>query len=311
MTPFALDQNLVLSAGAGTGKTYSLMTLSLHLLGGARQGGRVPPEKLCIVTFTEKAAAQLGERLRARVSALCVESQPPEPELRAAFEQLGQPFPAPAFWRSVLERLDRAQVGTFHGLCLRWLRPLVQRGLTDSSELLDEETASRLLQESVERAVLAALEAGDARVAQLCRDLGYSSSSWAGGLVESVARALLSAREEGRPLSEIPVGDETEARARLDAAVAQARGVVRSAGEADGPGKHRAVLGALEDALASGGRPRRGPTSRRAGQRQRGQAGEAGPWWSCCRHMPHGAARRWRARCAGSCRTARSATRTS
>src|SRR5688500_5840308 len=65
---WGLEQTLVLMAGAGTGKTHSLVTLSLHLLGGARSGGEpVHPSKLCLLTFTEKAAGEMKERLRDRL----------------------------------------------------------------------------------------------------------------------------------------------------------------------------------------------------------------------------------------------------
>ncbi len=66
--PLALERNLALMAGAGAGKTYSLITICLHLLGGAREDGvTLRPSQLCLLTFTDKAAAELRARLRKRL----------------------------------------------------------------------------------------------------------------------------------------------------------------------------------------------------------------------------------------------------
>ncbi len=61
-----LDTNLVLMAGAGTGKTHSLVTLCLHLLSGAGQSRSAPllPERLCLLTFTDKAAGEMRHRVQ-------------------------------------------------------------------------------------------------------------------------------------------------------------------------------------------------------------------------------------------------------
>jgi ATP-dependent helicase/nuclease subunit A len=67
---FVLADSAVVQAGAGTGKTHSLITLCLHLLGGAGRAEPLPPQRLCAVTFTEKAAAELSARLRQRVDRL-------------------------------------------------------------------------------------------------------------------------------------------------------------------------------------------------------------------------------------------------
>ncbi|HMO53703.1 MAG TPA: UvrD-helicase domain-containing protein, partial [Tepidiformaceae bacterium] len=55
----ALDQTLFVEAGAGTGKTTALVGRIVALI---RSG--VPIERLAAITFTEKAAAELAERVR-------------------------------------------------------------------------------------------------------------------------------------------------------------------------------------------------------------------------------------------------------
>ena len=72
---FNLRENLFLEASAGTGKTYSLEHLLLRLV--VEQGQSL--QTVLLITFTNKAAAELrarvGSRLREFLSALPVDSQ--------------------------------------------------------------------------------------------------------------------------------------------------------------------------------------------------------------------------------------------
>ena len=55
----AFDRNFVVVAGAGTGKTALLVERALNLVAGHG----VPMTEIAAITFTEKAAAELRERL--------------------------------------------------------------------------------------------------------------------------------------------------------------------------------------------------------------------------------------------------------
>ncbi|HEX9104817.1 MAG TPA: ATP-dependent helicase, partial [Polyangia bacterium] len=58
-------RDLVVRAGAGTGKTHALVTLYLHLVGGVTASRRrVAPPRIAVVTFTDKAAGEMASRLR-------------------------------------------------------------------------------------------------------------------------------------------------------------------------------------------------------------------------------------------------------
>ena len=63
-------RSAVLQAGAGTGKTHSLVTICLHALAGVGRKEPLPPARLWAVTFSEKAAAELKGRIRQRVDRL-------------------------------------------------------------------------------------------------------------------------------------------------------------------------------------------------------------------------------------------------
>ena len=59
------ERDLMVQAGAGTGKTHALVTLYLHLVGGLTAAKcRIPPSRIAVVTFTDKAAGELKERIR-------------------------------------------------------------------------------------------------------------------------------------------------------------------------------------------------------------------------------------------------------
>ena len=148
-TALALDQNLAVSAGAGAGKTHNLVTLCLHLLGGARKGGTpIPTERLFMVTFTEKASAEMRERLRRRLDSLARGQDGGEELLRSSFERHGQPFPARSFWRRVRDELGDATIGTFHALCASMLRRAPAGGGTvPDFSLLDEREAQALIRD--------------------------------------------------------------------------------------------------------------------------------------------------------------------
>lgn len=84
----ATDGPLLIIAGPGSGKTFTLVERVIHLI----QNKGVQPENLLVVTFTDKAAAELTTRLANRLN------------------QEGVRF-----------NLNEMPLGTFHSLCLRWL----------------------------------------------------------------------------------------------------------------------------------------------------------------------------------------------
>ena len=113
-----LDRNLFVEAGAGTGKTTALVTRIMALV---RSG--VPLSDVAAITFTEKAAAELRERLRR--------------ELVAARRQA--PGEQAELFRRALDDLDGAAVCTLHSFAQRILREHTsEAGLPPRLEMLDE-----------------------------------------------------------------------------------------------------------------------------------------------------------------------------
>ena len=97
-----LDRNLFVEAGAGAGKTSSLVGRIVELV---RSG--VPIEGIAAITFTEKAAADLRHRLRATLQRAAAD-EPSSPDESARFE-------------AALDDLDHAPIGTLHAFARRLL----------------------------------------------------------------------------------------------------------------------------------------------------------------------------------------------
>ncbi|WP_371054688.1 ATP-dependent helicase [Rhodosalinus sp. K401] len=109
----ALDGPVLMLAGAGTGKTKALTTRIAHLL----NTGRARPDEILAVTFTNKAAREMKDRV-ARLLGHAVEGVP---------------------W-----------LGTFHAICVKLLRRHAElAGLKPSFTILDTDDQLRLLKQLV------------------------------------------------------------------------------------------------------------------------------------------------------------------
>jgi ATP-dependent helicase/nuclease subunit A len=115
---------LLLAAGAGSGKTSVLVE---RVVRAVREDG-IAPARILAITFTERAAGELRERVCARLL------------------QLGETAAARA--------TDGAFVGTFHGFCARILRAHARdAGLAEDHEILDEGLAGRLRRQAFAQAL--------------------------------------------------------------------------------------------------------------------------------------------------------------
>lgn len=110
----SLDGAVLVLAGAGTGKTRVLTTRLAHLV----QSGRAYPSQILAVTFTNKAATEMKERISKLLGGAPVEG-----------------------WA----------LGTFHALAARMLRRHADLvGLTSSFTILDSDDALRLIKQICE-----------------------------------------------------------------------------------------------------------------------------------------------------------------
>ncbi|HEV8199149.1 MAG TPA: UvrD-helicase domain-containing protein [Candidatus Polarisedimenticolia bacterium] len=150
--------NIVVTAGAGTGKTAILVERTLNLVGA----GAADLESLALITFTEKAAAELRLRLGAGLDRLlrratgCVDPIDPGEDADRSWAWLRGRGEAPGDVRArvlaALAGLDAASVGTLHAFCLDLLRRHPRAAGIDPRAAVGEEASlERLLDVSWDR----------------------------------------------------------------------------------------------------------------------------------------------------------------
>jgi DNA polymerase III epsilon subunit family exonuclease len=122
------DAPLLVLAGPGTGKTRVITYRVAHLI----ESGRVPPKRILTLTFTNKAAQELGERV---------------------YKLLGESVGGEVW------------IGTFHNICSRLLREEPEAyGIRPDFAVFDQETQQAILRDCLRRAGLPADDAGVVRV---------------------------------------------------------------------------------------------------------------------------------------------------
>ncbi|MEO6952442.1 MAG: UvrD-helicase domain-containing protein [Polyangia bacterium] len=222
---FAND--LVVQAGAGTGKTHALVTLYLHLVTGlGEREAPVAPARILVITFTDKAAGELKERIRARLGALCEGGIDAEPSLVAAAERTGRELPSLAALRAALTELTRAPIGTFHAIGQALLRRhAALAGVDPSFSLLDSVEADGRAIDAARAVTLEALAQENAPTAELMEALGFGGRERT-GLIEALAKLRAALAEEGRAATGIAAAYEP---ALLQAELATARAGVHVA----------------------------------------------------------------------------------
>jgi ATP-dependent exoDNAse (exonuclease V) beta subunit len=204
----------LLAAGAGSGKTAVMVERFVE----AVLDDGVAVAAILTLSFTDKAAAELRERIRRR------------------FEQLHEPDHARA--------VDAAWIGTIHGFCARVLRsrPLAA-GLDPRFTVLDEAAARRLAAVAFDGALERWVAACGAPALDLAAAHGRE-------LEPMVTRAYATLRSRGatRPRLVIPPAAPAPDPSDLSAAALRAAASVRAA-----PGNGTRVTAALE-ALETCGR---------------------------------------------------------
>jgi ATP-dependent helicase/nuclease subunit A len=121
--------NVLVMAGAGTGKTKTLVARCLDCL----DRDRAALDELLIVTFTEAAAAELRQRLR------------------KSLEEKSTAQPEEHFWQEQNALFDIAHIGTLHSFCLKLVRKhFYELGLDPQPAILDEGEARQLANETLD-----------------------------------------------------------------------------------------------------------------------------------------------------------------
>lgn len=132
--------NVVVEASAGTGKTFALENIFQKLVCGSDAG----IESILLVTFTEKAAAELRERIRSRLEISAADPDlPPAERIRV---------------KNALDNYDLSSISTIHSFCHRVLREYAfenSQALSpelDNTDALTKAALERLIYSSADKA---------------------------------------------------------------------------------------------------------------------------------------------------------------
>ena len=122
-----LERNLLVEAGAGSGKTTSLVDRMVALV----RSGACTVDRIAAVTFTRKAAAELRQRFQVRLEAVSAGLEPGHPEH--------------AVLHRAIRDIDLAFLGTIHAFSAKLLRerPL-EAGLDPGFREVQESEAERM-----------------------------------------------------------------------------------------------------------------------------------------------------------------------
>ncbi|HTC60892.1 MAG TPA: UvrD-helicase domain-containing protein [Solirubrobacteraceae bacterium] len=161
--------SLLLAAGAGSGKTSVLVE---RFVRAVREDG-VAPARILAITFTERAAGELRQRVRARML------------------ELGE--------REAARETEAANVCTFHSFCARLLRiHPVQAEVEPGFEILEEGIATRL------RALAFSAALGDFLAGQRREAVDLAAAYGADPLRTMVLGAYAQLRSQGQAQPRLP-----------------------------------------------------------------------------------------------------------
>ncbi|MEO7711285.1 MAG: UvrD-helicase domain-containing protein [Gemmatimonadaceae bacterium] len=164
------EGHTILEAGAGSGKTTTLVDKIIYSLGADRAPGHSPTRRcelseIAAITFTNAAAADFKRKLRERM------------RLIADFHMRAGAAAEERRWRNRIYEVDRARVGTIHSFCGQLLREFSLRvGLDPAFQIADEGEGKRLAGEAAASALNAALREERESAFELAERLGLRES---------------------------------------------------------------------------------------------------------------------------------------
>lgn len=147
------DVSVALSAGAGCGKTFVLTERFLDYFRPGPDSLRANDlGRLIAITFTDRAAREMRERIRHK----CFD------------ELLRSPDAEAEHWSSLVRQLDRARISTIHAFCSTLVRAhAVEAGIDPAFEVLEQSQADTLLSEAIDDEIRLRVAERDAAAIEL------------------------------------------------------------------------------------------------------------------------------------------------
>src|SRR6266496_3631765 len=175
---YQINKHISVTAGPGSGKTTVLVERYLHIL----REQKLSIDQIVAITFTNRAANEMRERLRDRLNHI----------LQTATGKERQR------WLDYKRTLDGAVVTTIHGFCARLLREFpVEARVDPQFLLLDEHRAAMLLEAVVEEALTEFISSGHVEISRLTLGVGRSK------LAAALAQLYREVRGQGLSLKDL------------------------------------------------------------------------------------------------------------
>ena len=175
---YEINKHISVTAGPGSGKTTVLVERYLHIL----REYSLSIDQIVAITFTNRAANQMRERLREDLHHM----------LRIATDEERRR------WINYKRTLDGAVITTIHGFCARLLREFpVEARVDPQFLLLDEHRAAMMLELTVEEVLSDFISGGHAEISRLTLGVGRSR------LASALAQVYRDARGQGLSLEDL------------------------------------------------------------------------------------------------------------
>src|SRR5712691_11535183 len=173
-----LGRHISVTAGPGSGKTTVLVERYLHIL----RSQKLSIDQIVAITFTNRAANEMRERLRSRLIQI-LQTASGEERKR---------------WLNYKRTLDGAVINTIHGFCARVLREFpVEARIDPQFLLLDAHDAAILLEAAVEETLTEFISKGRELISQLAVGFGR------GKVAEALVQLYWNVRGQGLKLDEL------------------------------------------------------------------------------------------------------------
>src|SRR3954462_15522270 len=151
-----LDRHLSVTAGPGAGKTFVLVERYLEIL----RTKKVSVDNIVAITFTNRAANEMRQRVRTRIDAILREASPRERQT----------------WLRHKRTLEGAVITTIHGFCSRLLHEFpVEANIDPQFVLLDEHQSIMMLEAVIEEALTDAIHNGDETILRFTEGTGRAA----------------------------------------------------------------------------------------------------------------------------------------
>jgi len=181
---YEIKKHISVTAGPGSGKTTVLVERYLHIL----REQKLSIDQIVAITFTNRAANEMRERLRERLNHLLLTATGKERQR----------------WLDYKRTLDGAVITTIHGFCARLLREFpVEARVDPQFILLDEHRAAMLLEAVVEEVLTEFISSGHVEISRLTLGVGR------GKLAAALAQLYRDVRGQGLSLNDLSLKTAT------------------------------------------------------------------------------------------------------